>query len=40
VSKPLTIAPILLAVEIADKPATPTPMTKTLAGGSLPAAVI
>lgn len=40
VSNPLTIAPKLLAVAIADKPATPPPITKTLAGGSLPAAVI
>tara|TARA_B110000503_G_C6858981_1_gene294017 strand:- start:300 stop:422 length:123 start_codon:yes stop_codon:yes gene_type:complete len=40
VSNPLTIAPKLLAVVIADKPATPPPITNTLAGGSLPAAVI
>lgn len=40
VSKPLTIAPKLLAVAIADNPATPPPITKTLAGGNLPAAVI
>jgi hypothetical protein len=40
VSNPLTIAPKLLAVAIADKPATPPPITRTLAGGSLPAAVI
>jgi hypothetical protein len=40
VSKPLTIAPKLLAVPIAAKPATPPPMTNTLAGGNLPAAVI
>ncbi len=40
VSKPLTIAPKDLAVVIADKPATPPPITKTFAGGSLPAAVI
>lgn len=40
VSKALTIAPIDFAVAIADNPATPPPMTKTLAGGNLPAAVI
>ena len=40
VSKARTIAPILLAVPIADKPATPAPITRTLAGGILPAAVI
>jgi hypothetical protein len=40
VSKPLTIAPKLLAVPMADKPATPPPITNTLAGGNLPAAVI
>lgn len=40
VSNPLTMAPKDLAVAIADNPATPPPMTKTLAGGSLPAAVI
>lgn len=40
VSKALTIAPIFLAVPIADKPATPPPITNTLAGGTLPAAVI
>lgn len=40
VSKALTIAPKDLAVAIADKPATPPPITKTLAGGNLPAAVI
>lgn len=34
------MAPIFLAVPIADKPATPPPITKTLAGGTLPAAVI
>ena len=35
-----TIAPILLAVAIACKPATPAPITKTLAAGIVPAAVI
>jgi len=40
VSKPLTMAPRLFAVAIAERPATPPPITKTLAGGSLPAAVI
>lgn len=40
VSNPLTMAPKLLAVAIADKPATPPPITSTLAGGNLPAAVI
>ena len=40
VSKPLTIAPKLLAVDIAERPATPPPITNTLAGGNLPAAVI
>ncbi len=40
VSKPLTIAPKLLAVAIAAKPATPPPITSILAGGSFPAAVI
>lgn len=40
VSKPLTMAPRDLAVAMEDRPATPPPMTKTLAGGSLPAAVI
>lgn len=39
-SNPLTIAPKLLAVAIADRPATPPPMTRTLAGGNFPAAVI
>jgi hypothetical protein len=34
-----TIAPRLLAVPIAASPATPAPETKTLAGGTLPAAV-
>jgi len=36
----LTIAPMLLAVPTADKPATPPPMMNTFAGGTLPAAVI
>lgn len=40
VSKALTTAPKDLAVAIADKPATPPPITNTLAGGNLPAAVI
>ena len=40
VSNALTIAPIFLAVTIADKPATPAPITNTLAGGTFPAAVI
>jgi hypothetical protein len=49
VSNPLTMAPRDLAVAIADKPATPPPITKTyyikfinitLAGGNFPAAVI
>ena len=39
-SKPQTIAPNDFAVAIADNPATPPPITKTLAGGNLPAAVI
>ena len=39
-SKALTIAPKLFAVPIAERPATPAPITKTLAGGILPAAVI
>lgn len=40
VSKALTTAPSDLAVAMADSPATPPPITKTFAGGSLPAAVI
>ena len=40
VSNPLTIAPRDLAVAIAERPATPPPITKTLAGGKRPAAVI
>lgn len=40
VSNALTIAPIFLACAIAAKPATPPPITNTLAGGNLPAAVI
>lgn len=40
VSNPRTIAPNDLAVAMAAKPATPPPMTKILAGGSFPAAVI
>ena len=39
-SNPLTIAPKFLAVAIAERPATPPPITRTLAGGNLPAAVI
>lgn len=39
-SKPLTMAPNDLAVAMADRPATPPPITNTFAGGSLPAAVI
>jgi hypothetical protein len=33
------IAPRLVAVPIAARPATPAPTTSTLAGGTLPAAV-
>ena len=40
VSKTLTTAPMFLAVPMADRPATPPPMTSTLAGGTRPAAVI
>ena len=40
VSKTLTMAPMFLAVPMADRPATPPPMTSTLAGGTRPAAVI
>ena len=40
VSKERTIAPRPLATPIAARPATPAPMTRTLAGGTLPAAVI
>mmetsp|Transcript_3228 Transcript_3228/g.9360 ORF Transcript_3228/g.9360 Transcript_3228/m.9360 type:complete len:276 (-) Transcript_3228:848-1675(-) len=40
VSKTRTMAPMFLAVPIALRPATPPPMTSTLAGGILPAAVI
>jgi hypothetical protein len=39
-SKARTIAPMFLAVCIAANPATPTPKTNTLAGGTFPAAVI
>ena len=35
-----TAAPSRLAVAIACRPATPAPMTKTLAAGTVPAAVI
>lgn len=40
VSKALTMAPMHLAWPIAARPATPPPITSTLAGGTLPAAVI
>ena len=40
VSKALTMAPMFLAVPMADNPATPPPMTSTFAGGIFPAAVI
>lgn len=40
VSKHLTTAPRFLAEAIAESPATPAPITSTLAGGNLPAAVI
>ncbi|KAA6425502.1 MAG: hypothetical protein FRX49_04400 [Trebouxia sp. A1-2] len=40
VSNTLTTAPMFLAVPMADRPATPPPMTSTLAGGTRPAAVI
>ena len=40
VSKARTMAPSLTAVPMADSPATPAPMTNTLAGGTRPAAVI
>ena len=40
VSKARTMAPMFLAVPMADRPATPPPMINTLAGGTLPAAVI
>ncbi|MNQ95010.1 hypothetical protein D3C85_1105500 [compost metagenome] len=36
----VTTAPRRRAVAMACKPATPTPMTKTLAGATVPAAVI
>mmetsp|Transcript_18195 Transcript_18195/g.41912 ORF Transcript_18195/g.41912 Transcript_18195/m.41912 type:complete len:205 (+) Transcript_18195:2239-2853(+) len=39
-SKALTMAPMFLAVWMAASPATPVPSTKTLAGGTFPAAVI
>ena len=39
-SNPLTMAPRFLAVAMAERPATPPPIIKTLAGGNLPAAVI
>lgn len=40
VSNARTMAPMLRAVPIADRPATPPPITRTLAGGTFPAAVI
>ncbi len=40
VSNTLTIAPRLCAQPIAESPATPAPITSTLAGGNFPAAVI
>ena len=40
VSNARTIAPRLLAAPIAASPATPAPIIKTFAGGTLPAAVI
>ena len=40
VSKARTIAPKLWAQPTAESPATPAPITKTLAGGIFPAAVI
>lgn len=40
VSKHLTTAPRFLAEAIAERPATPAPITSTFAGGNLPAAVI
>jgi len=40
VSNNLTIAPKFLAVTAAERPATPPPIIRTLAGGNLPAAVI
>ena len=39
-SKPVTIAPSRLAVAIACRPATPAPRTSTLAGATVPAAVV
>ena len=39
-SKPVTIAPSRLAVATACRPATPAPRTSTLAGGTVPAAVV
>ena len=39
-SNPLTTAPKFLAVAIAERPATPPPITRTLTGGNLPAVVI
>ena len=39
-SKPVTIAPRRFAVATACRPATPAPSTITLAGGTVPAAVV
>ena len=39
-SKPVTTAPRRLAVAIACRPATPAPSTITLAGETVPAAVV
>ena len=39
-SETSTLAPSLLAVAIACKPATPAPSMTTLAGDSVPAAVV
>ena len=39
-SKPVTIAPSRFAVATACRPATPAPRTSTLAGGTVPAAVV
>ncbi len=40
VSNARTMAPRLRAAPTAERPATPAPITSTLAGGTLPAAVI
>ena len=39
-SNSLTMAPMFFAVPTDAKPATPPPITSTLAGGTFPAAVI